>query len=115
MIAEVIARHEDPVRATVLVSTHIVLLDARVWERDESLSTRMVSAADVLWVLEAGEWRPSHVTVFSSRPRRDGTPSARVDQQNLWHREYESFFATFPEAAQPPKARVTVTIEEGTA
>lgn len=114
MISEVIARHEDPVRATVLVSTHVVLLDARAWERAEHHSTRLVSAAHVTWALDAGEWRPTLVTVFSSRPRLDGTPSARVDQHTLWHREYESFFAAIPEAKQPPKARVTVTIEEGT-
>lgn len=115
MIAEVIARHEEAVRTTVRVNTSVVLLDARPWEPGEGRSNRMVSAVDVVWELKAGEWHPRFVTVFSARMLRDGTPSSRVDQRALTYAEFAAFFTHFPEAEKKPRARVTVTIEEGTA
>ena len=72
---------------------------------------RLVVEIEVRWLFEADAWRPSTVRVASALPRRDGTASALTATHVLTSAEAGAFLAAFPEAAEPPAARIHLTIE----
>lgn len=79
------------------------------------LADRLVTEVSVLWAHEDGAWVAQFVDVTSSVALRDGRPSAMSKTHVLTPGERHAFLAEFPDAAEPPAERVTITITEGTA